>query len=64
MKNDDISWNFEKVLVDHMGQPVRRYVPHVDPIDVVEDIEELIRECEDEMKDKRDLEDPRKRNLF
>lgn len=29
VKNDDITWNFEKFLLNHKGQPYRRYTPTV-----------------------------------
>jgi len=39
----DIRWNFEKILVDSTGAPVRRYEPSVDPSLIAEDIENLLR---------------------
>lgn len=38
----DISWNFEKFLVDRSGTPVYRYPDKWDPEDIVPDIEELL----------------------
>jgi len=32
---DDIRWNFEKFLVNHQGQPVRRYDESLDPSELV-----------------------------
>ena len=46
VKNDDITWNFEKFLLDYKGQPYRRYTPTVEPKEMTEDIEKLIRKCE------------------
>lgn len=48
VRNDDITWNFEKILIDHKGQPYRRYTPTVEPKEITEDIEKLIKQCEDE----------------
>jgi len=48
VRNDDITWNFEKILVDHKGQPYRRYTPTVEPKEITEDIEQLIKKCTDE----------------
>jgi len=42
----DIRWNFEKFLVDHKGQPVRRYDEALDPLDIVPDIDVLVNQCE------------------
>jgi len=38
----DITWNFEKFLIDHEGKPVRRYNPVTSPLNVKDDIVELI----------------------
>lgn len=48
VRNDDITWNFEKILIDHNGQPYRRYTPTVEPKEITQDIEKLIGQCEDE----------------
>jgi len=45
VKNDDITWNFEKFLLNHKGQPYRRYTPTVEPNEITEDIEKLIKDC-------------------
>ncbi|CAL1287274.1 unnamed protein product [Larinioides sclopetarius] len=42
MKNRDIRWNFEKILVDHTGMPVMRYDPSVQPSDIAKDIDYLV----------------------
>jgi len=39
---DDIRWNFEKFLIDHRGQPVRRYDESLDPSEIVPDIDVLL----------------------
>jgi len=39
---DDIRWNFEKFLLDHNGQPVRRYDESLDPSEIIPDIEALM----------------------
>jgi len=46
---DDIRWNFEKFLVNHLGQPIRRYDESLDPMDLVADIEVLLGQCELEL---------------
>jgi len=38
----DISWNFEKFLVDHEGIPMKRYSPETNPLKMVDFIEALI----------------------
>jgi len=43
---DDIRWNFEKFLLDHRGQPIRRYDKTLDPLKMVPDIEVLLQEVE------------------
>jgi len=42
---DDIRWNFEKFLLDHNGQPVRRYDESLDPKDIIPDINVLLRQA-------------------
>lgn len=39
----DLSWNFEKFLINRDGIPVYRYPDKWDPIELAEDIEELLR---------------------
>lgn len=46
---DDIRWNFEKFLVNHLGQPIRRYDESLDPMDLVADIDVLLGQCELEL---------------
>ena len=35
-------WNFEKFLLDHNGQPVRRYDESLDPSEIIPDIDALM----------------------
>ena len=46
VRNDDISWNFEKILLDHKGQPWKRHTSAIEPEDLVRDIEEFINRCQ------------------
>jgi len=39
---DDIRWNFEKFLINHEGQPIRRYDESLDPSELVPDIDALL----------------------
>jgi glutathione peroxidase len=39
----DIRWNFAKFLVDHEGKPYKRYGPKTAPLDMKDDIEELLK---------------------
>lgn len=43
---NDIRWNFEKFLIDHSGQPVRRYDEALEPLEIVPDIDVMINKCE------------------
>lgn len=42
LRNRDIRWNFEKILVDRSGMPVMRYDPSTKPEDIAKDIEYLM----------------------
>ena len=44
--SSDIRWNFAKFLVDHEGNPYKRYSPMVPPFSMKEDIEVLLRKKE------------------
>ena len=55
VRNNDINWNFEKVLIDHKGQPRARYTAPYEPDDIREDIRMLIAACQEE-KEKAELE--------
>lgn len=48
VRNNDINWNFEKVLIDHKGKPRARYTAPYEPDDIREDIRELIADCQKE----------------
>merc|ERR1712198_124537 len=39
----DIRWNFEKFLLDHKGNPVRRYDESLDPMKIVPDIDRQLK---------------------
>ena len=36
-------WNFEKFLINPNGQPVRRYDQHLDPKEIIPDINDLLK---------------------
>jgi len=36
---DFVKWNFSKFIVDKQGQPVERYAPNVEPLDMKKDLE-------------------------
>lgn len=38
----DIRWNFAKFLIDHEGNPVKRYSPKTNPDEMVPDVEKLL----------------------
>jgi len=38
----DIRWNFEKFLIDHHGNPIRRYHESIDPLELSNDIETML----------------------
>lgn len=42
IKQHDITWNFEKFLINADGKPIRRYNPATSPYDVQADIQELL----------------------
>ena len=43
----DVKWNFEKFLIDgQTGHPFKRYDAKVEPKDIVNDIEQLIKKLE------------------
>lgn len=45
IRNNDISWNFQKWLVGHDGHPHRRYTSRTPPLMLENDILELIDRC-------------------
>mmetsp|Transcript_14057 Transcript_14057/g.51071 ORF Transcript_14057/g.51071 Transcript_14057/m.51071 type:complete len:154 (-) Transcript_14057:339-800(-) len=42
VRRSDITWNFEKFLVNQEGQPVKRYSPKFETIQLEDDIQKLI----------------------
>jgi len=51
INNNDISWNFEKFLIDHSGNFIRRYEPNVSPMDIDMDINELLNKKEQQQQE-------------
>lgn len=45
-ESNDIRWNFAKFLVDAEGKPYKRYGSKKPPLDIKEDIEELLKKKE------------------
>lgn len=45
IRNNDISWNFQKWLIKSDGQPYKRYTSRTTPQSVEEDINLLLDEC-------------------
>ena len=39
---DTVKWNFTKFLIDKEGNPVKRFEPSVEPLDMVGDIEKVL----------------------
>lgn len=46
IRNNDISWNFQKWLIKSDGHPYRRYTSRTTPESVKKDIEMLLTECD------------------
>lgn len=42
LHGDSIKWNFTKFLVDQNGNVIKRFESPVDPLDMIDDIEELL----------------------
>merc|ERR1712004_441553 len=42
MSQEDVRWNWEKILFDKNGQPFRRYSSMVEPFEIEEDIISLL----------------------
>jgi len=42
LDSNDVRWNFEKILFDKMGQPVKRYDPSTLVPEIIPDIEALL----------------------
>ena len=45
IRNNDISWNFQKWLIKHDGQPYKRYTSRTKPEAIEEDIVMLLDQC-------------------
>lgn len=41
---NDITWNFNKFLIDQHGVPYKRYDSKVEPLNIAKDIRELLKE--------------------
>jgi len=53
---NEISWNFEKFVIDHSGKPFRRYAPNISPMSIEMDINALLEQKEAEEENKRKKE--------
>jgi len=42
LSQEDVRWNFEKILFDRQGQPFKRFAPTTEPFEIEEDIRYLI----------------------
>ena len=45
IRNNDISWNFQKWLIKHDGQPFKRYTSRTKPESIEDDIAMLLDQC-------------------
>jgi len=45
IRNNDISWNFQKWLIKHDGQPYKRYTSRTTPESIEDDIAMLLDQC-------------------
>jgi glutathione peroxidase len=43
VRRSDITWNFEKFLIDQDGNPVKRYSPKFENADLAADIDALLK---------------------
>lgn len=43
IRNWDLRWNWEKILVDKAGRPITRYDASTEPKDILADIEKLVK---------------------
>ena len=43
LADDEIKWNFTKFLVDQKGNVVKRFEPYIEPSEIEEDIEALLK---------------------
>ena len=44
VRRSDISWNFEKFLVNQDGEPVKRYSPKFENANIADDIDALLKD--------------------
>jgi glutathione peroxidase len=44
VRRSDITWNFEKFLINQDGKPVKRYSPKFENANIVADIEALLKD--------------------
>lgn len=49
IRNNDISWNFQKWLIKHDGQPFKRYTSRTTPESIEDDINMLLNQCTESM---------------
>lgn len=49
IRNNDISWNFQKWLIKPDGQPFKRYTSRTTPQAIEEDINTILNECTDKL---------------
>jgi len=52
IRSTDIQWNFEKFLVDHNGQPYKRYSEQTEPNTIMQDVHKLMTYCRKVCKNK------------
>ena len=43
VRRSDITWNFEKFLIDQNGEPVKRYSPKFENANIADDIDALLK---------------------
>lgn len=48
VRTTDITWNFEKILIDHKGKPKKRFTPQFKPSNLEGDIRKMIGTCKQE----------------
>lgn len=46
VRRSDITWNFEKFLINQDGKPVKRYSPKFENADIAADIEALLKDAD------------------
>ena len=50
----DIEWNFEEFLIDHKGQPIRRFSADTLPLEFEKDISDAINACQKNVSQQKD----------